>query len=314
MLIRRPGQGADLAELAAQFDPGVAGVFAREYFAIVTAGENPVGVRRGGRARPYRRVGFKGQRQRLPALSAILGALDRAGAAERTVAGGDKHHSGLVGLERQAAAIGQAKMLADPQTSPALAAIRAGKDLARGTGQHCLGAIYADRRVVDVGVVDPGDPRPAFSAVTAATYAVDFHPGPYHPVVRGIDRQRRHSRNADIRALLRHIGPELVPMASTVGRSKERRWPSSCEDGLGVRRIESDFPHVHSVHRRVEPLEVLPAVLAAVDAVICSGQHGPRLLRVYCEAEHAAFGPQSGSHLSPAFTAVGAHPGAGPYG
>src|SRR5204862_6614337 len=127
-------------------------------------------------------------RQSLPALSAILGALDRARAAERAVPGSDKQHTGLVGLEREATAIGQAKMLADPQTSPALAAIRAGKDLARGTGQHCLGAIDADRRVVDVGVVDPGDPCPAFAAVTAATHAVDFDAGPYHPVVRRIDR------------------------------------------------------------------------------------------------------------------------------
>src|SRR5438552_8385095 len=178
-LIRRPGQRADLAELAAQLDPGIAGVFAGEYFAVVTAGENPVGVRRVGRKGPYRRVGFDGQRQGLPALSAILGALDRAGAAERAVAGGDKQHSGFVGLERQAAAIGQAKMLADPQTSPALAAIRARKDFARGAGQDRLGAVYANRRVVDVRVVDPGDPRPAFSAVTAATHAVDFDAGPH---------------------------------------------------------------------------------------------------------------------------------------
>src|SRR5271156_1506659 len=199
MLIRRPGQGADLAELAAQFDPGIAGVLAREYLAIVTAGEDPVGLCRVGRKGPYRRVGFDGQWQGLPALSAILGPLDRAGAAERAVAGGHKQHCGLVGLERQAAAIGQAGMLAYPQTSPTLTAIRTGKDLARGTGQHRLGAIDADRRVVDIGVVDPGDPRPAFSAVTAETHAVDFDAGPYHPVVRGIDGQRGHPRNADIR-------------------------------------------------------------------------------------------------------------------
>jgi hypothetical protein len=51
---------------------------------------------------------------------------------------------------------------------------------------------------------------------------------------------------------------------------------------------------VQGVHRRVEPLEVLPAVLAAVDAVIGSGQNAAGLFLVDCEAEHAAFGPQSG--------------------
>jgi hypothetical protein len=71
---------------------------------------------------------------------------------------------------------------------------------------------------------------------------------------------------------------------------------------------------VQGVHRRVEPLEVLPAVLAAVDAVIGSGQNAAGLFWVDCEAEHAAFGPQSGTHLPPAFTAVRADPGAVSYG
>jgi hypothetical protein len=71
---------------------------------------------------------------------------------------------------------------------------------------------------------------------------------------------------------------------------------------------------VQSIHWRVEPLEVLPAVLASVDAVIGSGQNGSGLFRVDRQAEHTAFGPQSGPHLPPALTAVRADPGAGSYG
>src|SRR5262252_6578478 len=96
--IRGPGQGADLAEFPAQFGPGIAGVLAGENLAIVAAGENPVGVRPMGRKRPDRRVGLDRQRWRLPGLSAILRALDRAGAAERAVTGGDEHHPRIVGL------------------------------------------------------------------------------------------------------------------------------------------------------------------------------------------------------------------------
>ena len=59
---------------------------------------------------------------------------------------------------------------------------------------------------------------------------------------------------------------------------------------------------------------MLAAILAAVNAVIGSGKNGARLFRVDREAEHTAFGPQSGPHLPPAFTAVGTDPGAGSYG
>src|SRR4029077_9086916 len=101
-------------------------------------------------------------RQRLPALPAILRALDRSGAADRPVAGGDEKHLGVIGFQRQAAAVGEPEMLADTPTAPALAAVGAGEDLARRAGEHCALAIGNDRGVVDIGVIEPArDAGPA---------------------------------------------------------------------------------------------------------------------------------------------------------
>src|SRR5262249_41965644 len=63
--------------------------------------------------------------------------------------------------------------------------------------------------------------------------------------------------------------------------------------------------------RRIEPLEMLAAILAVVDAVIGAGQHGARLLRMDRKAEDAAFRPQTRPHLPPAIAAVRADPGTG---
>ena len=61
-------------------------------------------------------------------------------------------------------------------------------------------------------------------------------------------------------------------------------------------------------------LEMLAAVLAQINAVIGAGEDCPRLFRMDRETEYAAFGPQTRSHLPPAFAAVGTDPGAGPDG
>src|SRR6516165_4946248 len=201
-------------------------------------------------------------------------------------------------------------MLADPQAPPTLACVGARENLARGAGQHGFGAIDADRRVVNVGVVDPRDPRPGFTAVVAATHAVDFDAGPHHAVVRRVDRQRRHPWNANIWALFGHLGPQLVPMPSAVARAEKGCRPGARENDLGVDRIERDLPDMQRIHWRIEPLEALPAILAAVDPVIRAGEYGARLFGVNRKPEDPALGPQPASHLPPALATVGAHPSA----
>src|SRR5215470_14051986 len=167
------------------------------------------------------------------------------------------------------------------QPLPALPAIGAREDLPRRAGEHGLRTIDADRRVVNVGVAEPtGDARPALTAVTTAPHPVDLHTRPHDAVIQRVDGQRRHPRDAYVRTFFGHLGPELLPMSAAIGRAEERRRPRAGKDRLRVRRVVSDLPDVERIHRRVEMLEMLAPVLAAVDAVIGAGEDGPRLFRV----------------------------------
>src|SRR5204862_2559239 len=65
---------------------------------------------------------------------------------------------------------------------------------------------------------------------------------------------------------------------------------------------------IEPVHRRVEPLEALPAVGALVDAVIGAGEHGARLVRMHRQTEDAALAPQPLHDAPPALAAIGAEP------
>src|SRR5438552_7418996 len=115
-------------------------------------------------------------------------------------------------------------MFADAQPTPALAAVGAGEDLARSAGEHGAAAIGNDRRIVDVGIVEPTcDARPAFAAVAAAPYAINLDASPDNTMIRRIDGQRRHPRNPDVRAFFGHVGPQLLPMPPAIGSSVERR-------------------------------------------------------------------------------------------
>src|SRR4029077_20496076 len=135
-LIRRPGQGTGLGELAAQLNPGIAGIMAGEQLAIMAAGEDSVRVGGMRRKRPNRRIWLDRQGQPLHTPPAVFGSLDGPGAADRAVSGGDEQNLGVVRFQRQAAAIRQAEVLADTQPLPAFAAIGARKNLPRSAGQH----------------------------------------------------------------------------------------------------------------------------------------------------------------------------------
>src|ERR1700680_341445 len=98
-------------------------------------------------------------------------------------------------------------MFTDSQAAPALTAISAGEDFARGAGQHGLGAVDHDRRVVDVGIAEPAShPRPALAAVAAAPNPVDLNTSPDDAVVRGVHGQCRHPGYPHIGAFFGHLG------------------------------------------------------------------------------------------------------------
>src|SRR5207244_10622093 len=69
-----------------------------------------------------------------------------------------------------------------------------------------------------------------------------------------------------------------------------------------------DLPNVEPVHRRVEPLEALAAIAALVDAVIGTGEHRARLMRMHTQPEDAALAPQPLHDAPPALAAIGAEP------
>src|SRR5262245_10663426 len=100
-------------------------------------------------------------------------------------------------------------------------------------------------------------------------------------------------------------------MAPPVGRQVECGRPGARENDLGIRRVEGHLPDVELIHRRIQPLEMLAAVLAAVNAVVCPGEHRSRFFWMHRKSENAAFGPEPRPHLPPAFAAIGAHPCAG---
>src|SRR5215467_9948397 len=204
-------------------------------------------------------------------------------------------------------------MVADAQAMPALTAVSARKDLPWRAGQYGRGAIDADGGVMNIGIGHPGDPCPAFSAGAAAAYPVNLDPCPDQTVVRGVDGQSRHPGNAYIGAFFGHLDRQLVPVTPAIGRAEQRSRPRARKDDFGVGGIEGHLPDVQRIHRRVEPLETFAGIFAAVDAVIGAGQYGLRLFGVNRETEHAAFGPQSGPHLPPTFSAIGADPRASPH-
>src|SRR5205807_9614103 len=101
---------------------------------------------------------------------------------------------------------------------------------------------------------------------------------------------------------------QLLPAAAAVLRAEQGRRPGPGEDRVGFERVERDLPHIEPVHRRVEPLEALPAIAALVDAVIRAGEDGARLMRMHGQAEDPALTPQPLHDAAPALAAIGREP------
>src|SRR5947199_857234 len=182
--VRRPAQGADLGELARQFRPALAGILGLVEFAVMATRDDEPGIGWMRRESPDRRVRLHRQFRHPPILAAVGRALDRAGRAHRAVAGCDKQRIGIIRLLRQAAAIGQGELVANPKPGPAFALVMACEDLARRRRQHRGAAIDDNPDVVNVRVVDPlCDPPPAVAAIGALQYPADLHTGPHRLLV-----------------------------------------------------------------------------------------------------------------------------------
>src|SRR4051794_32029864 len=243
---------------------------------------------------PDRRIRHCWQIQRLPALAAILRALDRPCGAHGAVAGGDEQRFRIVHLLRKAAAVAQMETAADPEPLPALAAVVALEDLVRCGRQHSGAAVDDDSDVVDVEIGDAaGDSLPTIAAIGAAPDAVHLDPGPDHAIISRIDAQRSDPWHPNIWAFLGHLRRQFLPAAPAVLGAEQRRRPGASEDDVGIGGINGDLPDVQFVHRRFESLEALPAIRALVDPIICAREHDARLLRMHGEPEDLALAPQA---------------------
>src|SRR3954468_23922309 len=118
--VRNPAQGANFGEFAAQFPPRIAGVAGQVQLAVMAARDDQSGVGRVCRKGPDRRVRLDRQGLRLPTPSTIARALDRAGAAGRTVAGRGEQCFRIIRFLRQTAAVAQRELVAYPEPPPTL--------------------------------------------------------------------------------------------------------------------------------------------------------------------------------------------------
>src|SRR5438067_3490118 len=117
-------------------------------------------------------------------MTAVLGALHRAGLARCPITVGYEQHVGIIDFDSNTPAVGHGEVVLHPQGLPALALVSAGEDLAWRTDEDCRGSTTADRNAVDVRVIElPPDLArrhcstsglPGLTTVQAAAHAVHF--------------------------------------------------------------------------------------------------------------------------------------------
>src|SRR5258705_379848 len=120
---RKEGGGANLAELARDLAPGLAGVLADVDFAEQAEGDDAGAVRRMGRQAPHRGIGPGGQGKASPALAAVVRAEHFAGLTGRRLTAPGEHDTRIVGIHGDAARIGQGPARLHADRRPRLPAI-----------------------------------------------------------------------------------------------------------------------------------------------------------------------------------------------
>src|SRR6267378_6749133 len=194
---RQPGRGADLAELARDLAPGLAGVLAHVDLAEQAERDDASGVGRMCGQAPYGRVGPRGQGKAPPALPTVVRAEHAARLASGRLTAPGEEYARLVGLHRDAASVGQRPQRLHPDRRPRLTSIVAPEQLAVRAGVDAGRVGGREDHVVDVEVVEAiDDLRPRVAAVQTAEDAVDLDSSPYRSIGR-IDEHASDERLAD---------------------------------------------------------------------------------------------------------------------
>src|SRR5580704_9082752 len=138
-LIRHPGDGANLAKLAAHLGPGIPRIGGQIQVTVQTVGDDDVGVRLICSEPVNRGIWLDRQLACFPASAAVPRSLDCAALARDEVAIAHEDRVRISGLERDSAAIGDRVPFCEPGESmqrPRLALVKAAPDSVRRRDQQ----------------------------------------------------------------------------------------------------------------------------------------------------------------------------------
>ena len=149
-----------------------------------------------------------------------------------------EHHAGIIGLDCQAARVGQRPFILDTQDLPGVAEVITHEHIACGTDEQALGPRRCDRHVVDIRVVHTGrEMCPGVSTIHAAEHAVDFHTRPDNTMIVRVHGQGRHEWCAD-RALLGDVHGQFLPSLSSIQGAINSSRTGPSEKNVWINRID----------------------------------------------------------------------------
>src|ERR1700751_3471652 len=186
LLVWQPDYGPDLAEFTLDLAPGGARILTGIHLTEQAERHNAVGLGGMGGKAPHSGIGLFGERKDFPSLAEVSSAEDVPLFTGRGLATPSEQHTGIIGLDRHAAGIGQRPFLLDAQSLPGVTQIVAGEHFACGAGIDALGLRRRDRHGGNVLIILTRlQVSERVTAVEAAEDAVDFDPGPDHAMIVG---------------------------------------------------------------------------------------------------------------------------------
>src|SRR6516165_1030166 len=273
-----PGRGPDLAELTRDLAPGGTCSLSDVDLTEQAERHNAVGVGGMRGKAPNGGIGLFGEWQDLPALPEVGGAQHVPLFTGRGLSTPGEQHTGIIGLDRHAAGIGQRPFLLDAQGLPGLAQIVADKHFACRTRIDALALCGRDRHGVNVRIVQTGlKVRPGVPTVAAAEDAVDFYPGPNHSMIVGVDDEAGHEGFAN-RTLAGGVYRQLLPVPSAVARAIDPGRAGTGEENIGIDRVDGQRPdRWQSPIGADDALPPQPAIVAREQAGVATCENGMRL-------------------------------------
>src|SRR5215469_6793915 len=99
-------------------------------------------------------------------------------------------------------------------------------------------------------------------------------------------------------------------MLAAIRGAKQRCRSGAGKDNVGVDRVNGEGPDGDLVHRRVQPLPMLAAVLAAVHAAVGATVHDTSVTGMHRQGAHGAFAIKAVADPQPGVSTIAAAPDA----